>query len=181
MQVLRGGHRAGATVGHIGCSGGTWYIETDETQMPTTLQQDVASNTVTVPVRKGDVLLLNNLIPHRSLPNISTVIRWSIDLRWQDANKPSGYTFKSLLTLTKADEPTYKPRWDEWAQQDRHSMTAEKVAANAVQAADSAQLDQQKDPFDTHIIGSALPSEQQHTAAHCCTVHCCTQPDSLCV
>ena len=164
MQVLRGGHRAGVTVGHIGCSGGTWYVETDEALMPDSLQLDVASNTITVPVRRGDVLLLNNLIPHRSLPNLSTVIRWSIDLRWQDAHKPSGYTAKPVLPLTKQDEPNYRPQWDEWAQQDRQKLVADKAAANAAQHADSGQLDQQKDPFDTHIIGPAH-SNTPHTAA----------------
>ena len=135
MQVLRGGHRAGVTVGHIGCSGATWYIETDESQMPNTLQLDVASNTVTLPVRRGDVLLLNNLVPHRSLPNNSTVIRWSIDLRWQDSSKASGYHAKSLLPLTKRDSPDYRPQWDEWAQQDRQKMVADKAAANSLTSA----------------------------------------------
>ena len=59
MQVLRGGHRAGVTVGHVGCSGNTWYIATDEKLMPDTLQLDVQSNTVTLPVRRGDILLLS--------------------------------------------------------------------------------------------------------------------------
>ena len=76
------------------------------------------------------------------------MIRWSIDLRWQDANKPSGYHAKPVLPLTKPNEPHYKPQWSEWAQQDRQKLVADKVAA------DSTQLEQQKDPFDTHIIGS---------------------------
>ena len=155
MQVLRGGHRAGVTVGHIGCIGSTWYIETDEALIPGTLQLDVPSNTITLPVRRGDVLLLNNLVPHRSLPNNSSVIRWSIDLRWQDAHKPSGYRAKPVLQLTKADDRAYKPQWDEWAQQDRQKIVADTVAATAAQQVDKAQLDEQKDPFDTHIVGSA--------------------------
>ena len=167
MQVLRGGHRAGVTVGHIGCSGQTWYVETDEALMPGALQLDVASNTVTVPVRRGDVLLLNNLIPHRSLPNNSSVIRWSIDLRWQSPHLPSGYTAKPALTLTKRGDPHYKPHWEEWAQQDRQKLVADKVAANAAKRADSQQLHQQKDPFDTHIIGSVrYHSTRTRTAPH---------------
>ena len=43
-------------------------------------------------VPKGSVLLLNNLIPHRSLPNNSNGIRWSLDLRWQKPDEPNGFS-----------------------------------------------------------------------------------------
>ena len=37
---------------------------------------------VTCEVPFGSVLLLNNLIPHKSTENYSQNIRWSLDLRW---------------------------------------------------------------------------------------------------
>ena len=46
---------------------------------------------VVVPVKFGSVLLLTNLTPHRSIPNVSHQVRWSVDARYQDAAKPIGY------------------------------------------------------------------------------------------
>lgn len=46
---------------------------------------------IVVPVNFGSVLLLTNLTPHRSIPNLSHQVRWSVDSRYQDASKPSGY------------------------------------------------------------------------------------------
>ena len=44
---------------------------------------------VTVPVKRGDALLLTNRTPHQSTPNNSDVIRWSMDLRYQSAALPT--------------------------------------------------------------------------------------------
>ena len=46
---------------------------------------------VVVPVKFGSVLLFTNLTPHRSIPNVSNQVRWSVDSRYQDAAKPTGY------------------------------------------------------------------------------------------
>ncbi len=50
-----------------------------------------AVDSVVCEVPKGSVLLLNNLIPHRSLANNSSNIRWSLDLRWQRPTEPNGF------------------------------------------------------------------------------------------
>lgn len=44
---------------------------------------------VTVPVPLGGVLFLTNCTPHCSTPNTTDVVRWSIDLRYQDAALPN--------------------------------------------------------------------------------------------
>jgi ectoine hydroxylase-related dioxygenase (phytanoyl-CoA dioxygenase family) len=44
---------------------------------------------VTVPVKRGDALLLTNRTPHQSTPNYTDVIRWSMDLRYQSAALPT--------------------------------------------------------------------------------------------
>ena len=46
---------------------------------------------VVVPVKFGSALLFTNLTPHRSIPNVSNQVRWSVDSRYQDAAKPTGY------------------------------------------------------------------------------------------
>jgi phytanoyl-CoA hydroxylase len=43
----------------------------------------------TVPMMPGDVLIFDQLCWHRSLPNVSSGIRWSIDCRWYGASSPN--------------------------------------------------------------------------------------------
>ena len=81
MQVLNGGHRAGVVAPHVGCAGASWYNEMDIDAVPSTLHVDSATSLVTCEVPFGSVLFLNNLIPHRYLPNLSDRIQWSFDLR----------------------------------------------------------------------------------------------------
>lgn len=45
---------------------------------------------VTLPMQAGDVLLMDKLIPHRSTPNHTDSIRWSLDLRYQRTGTPTG-------------------------------------------------------------------------------------------
>ena len=143
MQVIRGGHRTGRLIPHLGCSGRTWYIEMDPSRM-SALDLDPAQHTVTVPVPFGSVLLLNNLVPHRSLPNVSDDIRWSVDVRWQDSHLPSGFPAKPLLPLSRGDDPSFRPDWKLWAEQDRHVMVKPKGKAGPEE--------EQSDPFDTTIV-----------------------------
>ncbi len=63
---------------------GRFYLEIPEDVLP-----DVEP--VIVPVKFGSALLLTNLTPHRSIPNVSNQVRWSVDSRYQDAAKPTGY------------------------------------------------------------------------------------------
>ncbi|MCW3052004.1 MAG: Protein involved in biosynthesis of mitomycin antibiotics/polyketide fumonisin [Chthonomonadales bacterium] len=79
LQVLRFGHR-GAVVPHG--FGPHHYLEIAQSDLP-------AGEVVTVPVRRGGVLLLTNLTPHCSTPNVSDAIRWSMDLRYQAAGLPT--------------------------------------------------------------------------------------------
>lgn len=48
-----------------------------------------------------------------SLTNSSTDIRWSLDLRWQDATLPAGFWgIKDSILLRKAADPAYTPDWE---------------------------------------------------------------------
>ncbi len=79
MQVLRYGHR-GAVVPHG--HGDHHYLEIKEENLP-------EGEIVTVPVRRGGVVLMTNRTPHMSTPNTSDCIRWSMDLRYQSASLPT--------------------------------------------------------------------------------------------
>jgi hypothetical protein len=71
-------------------------------------------------MKKGSILLLNNIIPHRSTENYSDIIRWSIDLRWQRPDEPSGMEgIKECILLRRSTDPAYMPDWHEWAARSR--------------------------------------------------------------
>ncbi len=79
LQVLKYGHRS-PVVPHG--AGPHHYLQIEDQDLP-------AGEVVTVPVRRGGVLLLTNLTPHCSTPNNTDGIRWSMDLRYQSAALPT--------------------------------------------------------------------------------------------
>jgi hypothetical protein len=102
----------------------SWYLYIDEADLP-------EGEIVTCTMNKGSVLLLNNLIPHRSTENYSDIIRWSIDLRWQRLGELSGMEeIKDPILMRTARDPNYKPDWETWGAQSRqvglHDVLAER-------------------------------------------------------
>ncbi len=86
----------------------SWYLYVNEADLP-------RGEIVTCTMNKGSVLLLNNLIPHRSTENYSESIRWSIDLRWQRPGEVSGMEgIKDPIVMRTARNPNYRPNWEEW-------------------------------------------------------------------
>lgn len=43
-----------------------------------------------LPVKAGGVVVLDPMVPHASLPNLSDAIRWSFDLRYSKTGQPTG-------------------------------------------------------------------------------------------
>jgi hypothetical protein len=87
----------------------SWYLYIREEELP---QGEVVS----CEVSKGSVLLLNNLIPHRSTENLSSIIRWSVDLRWQDPAKASCFDdIKPCILMRSRSNPDHTIDWDSWA------------------------------------------------------------------
>ena len=80
MQVLRGSHRAGL-LSHDHRE--TTYIGVAETDLPD-------GDVVTCEVDEGDVLLTMERLLHRSIPNISDTVRWSVDSRYCRIGLPPG-------------------------------------------------------------------------------------------
>ncbi|MEZ5668493.1 MAG: phytanoyl-CoA dioxygenase family protein [Alphaproteobacteria bacterium] len=112
MQVIRGGHKPGQVFKHyrerlIGHSK-SWYLFIPDNALP-------RDRIVTCEMRFGSVLLLNQLVPHRSLENFSDKVRWSVDLRWQDPKLPNGVEGHSEpIVMRKADDPGWRPDWEAW-------------------------------------------------------------------
>eukprot|EP00058_Branchiostoma_floridae_P003702 XP_002589190.1 hypothetical protein BRAFLDRAFT_74653 [Branchiostoma floridae] len=149
-KVVRGGHRKGVTADHVGVVGGTWYVEVLEEEMERTLGVNVKTDVVTCEVPYGGVLFINNAIPHRSLPNKTDQIRWSLDLRWQDPDKPSGFWGKRRPVLMRtAKDPTYKvpqSEWDKFFNADRGSELEMSTGLSGKEV----------DEFDTTVHGPWL-------------------------
>ena len=70
---------------------------------------------VTVPMRKGDMILIHKLCPHGSGPNRTDGIRWSMDLRYQTLGTPSPRPeWPSLVARSRA-APDSLTTYDEWS------------------------------------------------------------------
>ncbi|MGQ0823740.1 MAG: phytanoyl-CoA dioxygenase family protein [Actinomycetota bacterium] len=74
LIVVPNGHKVGASL--------PWPVPKD---VAASLRKD----SVSVPARAGDVVLLHRLLPHASLPNRSNTVRWSFDFRYFPAGYPS--------------------------------------------------------------------------------------------
>ncbi|XP_035680824.1 uncharacterized protein LOC118418827 [Branchiostoma floridae] len=111
---------------------------------------NVKTDVVTCEVPYGGVLFINNAIPHRSLPNKTEQIRWSLDLRWQDPDKPSGFWGKRRPVLMRtAKDPTYKvpqSEWDKFFNADRGSELEMSTGLSGKEV----------DEFDTTVHGPWL-------------------------
>ena len=87
LEVMPGVHKGGV-VRHRqlepGEEGRRAYLEILEEDLP-------GERVVPTPVDRGGVVLLTNRTPHRSTPNRSDVIRWSIDIRYQSADLPTNF------------------------------------------------------------------------------------------
>jgi len=96
-------------------------------------------------------LLLNQTIPHRSTENLSDDILWSVDLRWQRPDQPSGFEAIKAPILLRFDEPGFRPNWSRWASDNR--VTA--ALLNGPSA----------DPFSTAVSGPWMDRWRTQTTA----------------
>lgn len=73
----------------------------------TTIADEVMpkSESVPLPMKKGDVLFMHKEIPHRSGRNFSDDIRWSMDLRYQASGTPTGRPFHPEFIVRSALNP----------------------------------------------------------------------------
>lgn len=62
---------------------------------------------LSLPMKRGDVLLMHKLIPHRSISNRSGAIRWSLDLRYQQTGLPTGRSFYPNFIVRSRRHPEF--------------------------------------------------------------------------
>ena len=69
-----------------------------------------------VPVRKGGVIFMHRYTPHRSTPNYTDTVRWSIDLRYQPSGTPTGRPFHpEFVVRSRARPESVLTSHEEWS------------------------------------------------------------------
>ncbi|MCU9840190.1 phytanoyl-CoA dioxygenase family protein [Ruegeria sp. WL0004] len=70
-----------------------------------------------VPVRADGIVVLDPLIPHASLPNLTDGIRWSFDLRYARSGQPTGRShFPAFVARSRSEPHTELRDWRRWRQ-----------------------------------------------------------------
>lgn len=92
MEVIAGSHRAGL-IEHVRIRN-YWGIAED--RLPPGEQ-------VACPVRVGGVLLVQHKTVHRSIPNHSDHVRWSLDLRYSDPGMPTGRDVPGFIARSRTN------------------------------------------------------------------------------
>ncbi|XP_060578408.1 uncharacterized protein LOC132735471 [Ruditapes philippinarum] len=114
--------------------------------MKKTLGVDLERDSRILPVKCGGLILFNNMIPHRSLPNVSEGIRWSVDFRWQRASDPGGlWGMKDGVVMRNSKDPNFKLDWTSFDAVNRHIVQTEYIKGG--------KADLEEEEFDTTIQG----------------------------
>jgi phytanoyl-CoA hydroxylase len=95
MEILPGLLGAGLLPHHTKAGVGTTIV-------PESLP---AIEPVALPVKKGDVIFMHKEVPHRSTPNRSDTVRWSMDLRYQKTGTPTGRPFHPEFVVRSRSNP----------------------------------------------------------------------------
>lgn len=98
---------------------GAWkrgYLE-HQAEGGTTIRPDLLPDIAPrpVPVKRGGFVFMHRLTPHRSTPNFSNGVRWSLDLRYQPTGTPTGRPFHPEFVARSRSHPeTELTDWAEW-------------------------------------------------------------------
>jgi hypothetical protein len=161
MEYIKGAHLTGKTARHTVCEGNTWYTELSDEEISKTLypkgnfSQDLKQ---TVPCGPGDAIVFGPANPHRSLPNKSDHVRWSLDLRYHSVNPDRKnpldmfYGVKESLILKKEGEPDFVPDWTSWKGENR--LDAERAISLKGNDGIHAHRGVAEDEIDTIIVGN---------------------------
>ncbi len=102
-----------------GCLSVVPGAHTDKHLLPWPLDEatttELEARAVPLPVKRGDIVLLDKRIPHGSRVNRSERVRWSFDFRYYPASQISDRPwFPSILVRSRADPSTVQSDPDEW-------------------------------------------------------------------
>lgn len=95
----------------------------------TTIRPDLLPETPAraVPVRKGGIVFMHRYTPHRSTPNFSDQVRWSLDLRYQPTGVPTGRPFHpDFVVRSRAHPETVLNDYPEWCRRWEEALESSK-------------------------------------------------------
>lgn len=86
------------------------------------------------PVRKGGIVFMHRYTPHRSTPNYSDHVRWSLDLRYQPTGEPTGRPFHpDFIVRSRQDPQSVRTDFEEWSRRWEEALaTSQGVQAHRV-------------------------------------------------
>ena len=115
LQILPRAHQNGLVQHHIKQGLGTVIIDEEMPQ----------AEALTLPMDKGDVLLMDKQTPHRSTPNNADTVRWSMDLRYQETGTPTGRPFyPDFVARSRSNAESELRDYDEWCRRWVESLAA---------------------------------------------------------
>ncbi len=68
-------------------------------------EEIISLPSITAPCSKGGIVIMNKYTPHRGLPNTSDIVRWSLDLRYQQIDTPTGRSFYPSTIVRSISHP----------------------------------------------------------------------------
>ena len=85
---------------------------------------------ITLPMSKGDVLIMHKLTPHGSGPNHTDAVRWSMDLRYQKTGEPSPRPEWPNLIARSRRDPASETSFEDWHDAWAHALakTPQKIS-----------------------------------------------------
>ncbi len=108
MEVIAGSHRAPLIDHAVGMGPAGNFKGLDEAQLP-------EGEHVMCPVRRGGIVLIQHKTIHRSVPNVTDHIRWSLDLRYCDLRQPTGRDeVPGFVARSVADPTRICPSTEAW-------------------------------------------------------------------
>jgi len=70
---------------------------------------------VPAPCYKGGMIIMTKFTPHHGLSNVSDIVRWSIDLRYQKTGDPTGRPFyPDFVVRSKSNPDSVMNNYEQW-------------------------------------------------------------------
>ncbi len=67
-----------------------------------------------IPMRRGDVLCFNQLMPHAALPNLTDRVRWSMDIRFEEVDAPHSCALQNGFICAHENPSRVETRFEHW-------------------------------------------------------------------
>lgn len=111
LQFLPGSHTSGLQTYH--------RVEGEAFTVPVQSPTSSHTNIDTLEMKKGDLLIFNNLVFHRSLLNRSDTIRWSVDFRYSQTGTPLDGLWHEVIACParEGNSGQCPTSWETWQAQ----------------------------------------------------------------